>query len=191
MFKVIKVALIALTVSTSAAKADLADIFIGIAGAVILNGVVKELTKDNVNPRGNTKTDNQRLWDAVTKIVPIYKDDNKGSCTSDPSRKLYGLYNPYANYMVICDGHSYNDFYETLRHEAMHLIQDCNTGLNNSGMKTTFTHEALLDVETQRTKNWLKSYKDVPWEVRMWESEAFHYEVLGSNEVLKLLNKRC
>ena len=158
MFKLIKVALAALIVTTSAAQAG-------------------------------EHSDNSRLWNAVTELVDIYKDDRYGACSNDSG--LFGLYYPDENFMVICDGLSYDDFYETLRHETMHLIQDCNAGIYNDSMQTTFSHSSLLRVETHRTQVWLSGYDDISWEDRMLESEAFHYEMFGSDVVLDLLNERC
>ena len=61
ILKVITIATIGITSTTSAVKADLADIFIGIAGAIILDGVIKELTKEDRNPQGNIDYDNKVL----------------------------------------------------------------------------------------------------------------------------------
>ena len=171
---------------TSTARAN-NDLFGAIIGGLIIGGIINELTRDQ--PQANTtEDDNIKLWNTVKKHVPIYSDAD-GFC--DGPGKIYGGYNPVYDAMVICDGLTYNEFYETLRHEAMHLIQDCNSGFNNAEMSTSFTHESLKQVQTQRTHKWLQSYVGEGYDVYMLEMEAFHYEVFPSNEITKLINQRC
>ena len=73
----------------------------------------------------------------------------------------------------------------------MHLIQDCNAGFSTDAMTTSFTHSSLIKVQTARTRQWLAGYKGVDYNTMMLENEAFHYEVLPSKIITKLLKERC
>ena len=87
-----------------------------------------------------------------------------------------GWYTPVENFMVICGG---SDSYraETLTHEAVHVAQDCRTGLssNNLGGITHRPHFERLAGGLHQSKVDLitGSYDKKDW---VTETEAFYFE---------------
>lgn len=66
----------------------------------------------------------------------------------DPEDEVAGLYSPRYNILIVCQDRRYsisgkevewtaND-YDTLRHEATHVLQDCVAGLDNEKMEKYF-----------------------------------------------------
>jgi hypothetical protein len=70
----------------------------------------------------------------------------------DPENETSGLYSPRHNILIVCQDNRFtisgkevewseND-YDTLRHEATHVLQDCMSGIDNKDMEKLFdTHD--------------------------------------------------
>ena len=132
--------------------------------------------------------DNIALWETVNEIVPVWDNSPVDHCSND----VYGAYNMTTNEMVICNGLDYDQFYDTLKHEAIHLAQDCIAGgLHTDGGITLFEHLDILNNLTPYVIEMLKLYDDIDMHVWFLEAEAFILESYGSDYILDLLNESC
>ena len=105
----------------------------------------------------------KELWNALEEVgVELYLNDTE-YCAADEG--VSGLYSPRLNVMVICQDERIpissrevewtdND-YDTLRHEAHHVVQDCVAGLENEQMSTYFDDKDTYTefVKTALTEN--------------------------------------
>ena len=100
-------------------------------------------------------------------------------CQPDEAKGSYtlGYYVPADNYMVICTNVAPVALqFETLTHEAVHVIQDARTGIQNDdligpGQKT---HEKLVDgLADKKIDTIVSLYDKEDWVI---ETEAFFFE---------------
>jgi len=99
--------------------------------------------------KAGVEEDHEVLWNALEEVgVELYLNDIE-YCDADSG--VSGLYSPRLNIMIICQDERIpissrevewtdND-YDTLRHEAHHVVQDCVAGLENGDMSTYFDDE--------------------------------------------------
>ena len=118
--------------------------------------------------------------------VPVV--DGRGTNLCKPGTA--GWYSPDKNVMVICGG-SYSYRAETLTHEAVHVAQDCRSGLSSSSLKgiqhrphyerlVNSLHQSKVDlIATQ--------YDESDW---ITEVEAFYFET-RPREASWLLSDAC
>ena len=109
--------------------------------------------------------------------VPVIDGRNTKLCQPG----VAGWYTPVENFMVICDG-SYAYRAETLTHEAVHVAQDCRTGLqsNSLGGITHRPHFEKLAGGLHQSKVDLivDNYAKEDW---VTETEAFYFETRPSD----------
>lgn len=138
------------------------------------------------------KEDNLELFQTVKSIVPIWQDSLEHICDSAPEGTIYfGFYHPVHNEMIICEGLTPTQFYETLRHESIHLAQDCMAGFDNSDLITIHERAALNSVHDYYALSSLALYRDQSPEIQWLEYEAFIFEQRSPKEVLDLLKFAC
>ena len=122
--------------------------------------------------------------------IPIVDGRETNLCESDtPGAQVMGWYTGDQNFMVLCYG-SQADINETLTHEAVHAMQDCRTGLNNSDLGELGGIRAkVLDAALSNDKKALinKYYEVADHQL---EKEAFFYES-NPAATLELLNDAC
>ncbi len=131
--------------------------------------------------------DHYELWTTLQK-VGVTTSINTFECFSR-SGEIDGYYLSSTSTLVICQPDatkigqqmrwSEND-YDTLRHEAMHVIQDCNDGVIGDGRLSVlfddkdeyrkFVKSKLTDAQID---NILKWYDDISEERQLLEIEAF------------------
>ncbi len=115
---------------------------------------------------GNTYEDHVDLFNALNEVGIITSINNKIHC----SPEVDGLYHTKAGILVVCQDNGVaggpqvtwteNDL-DTLRHEAHHVIQDCNEGTIADGLMDNLFYEegALVDfiskssLTTEQVKN--------------------------------------
>ena len=126
------------------------------------------------------------LWDSLeSRGVKVLLNDTD-LCDGEAA----GLYSPHHNVLVVCQDHrssmsskevdwTDNDF-DTLRHEAHHVLQDCLDGLDNDTSVLLFggrkVKEFVRNSLTQKQiKSIIETYKEIGAsdEVIMMELEAF------------------
>ena len=110
----------------------------------LLAGVSLTLTP-GLAQAGNTYEDHVHLFDTL-KTVGITPLINSSHCSSGSD----GLYHTTARILIVCQDNSTaggpqvnwteNDL-DTLRHEAHHVIQDCNEGVMGDGQLGLFFHD--------------------------------------------------
>lgn len=134
---------------------------------------------------GNTFDDHYQLYQTLHRhgiTVAI----NPMSC----AKGFDGMYQPFKRLLTVCQDYgrpggvevewTAND-YDTLRHEAQHFIQDCNSGTNHDGqLDTLFNSEDLNDfiastIGHQQAQIFLNSsaYSSLDEHGRKIEAEAF------------------
>ena len=110
---------------------------------------------------------------------------NTKACHENPDKTLYGWYWAAKNEMVICQENAthYNtethwtaEDFDTLRHEAQHLIQDCRDGDLNGRLDSVYKEPIKLAVDVlgeRKAKSIVKTYSDAPEHIQVMELEAF------------------
>ena len=110
---------------------------------------------------------------------------NTEACYAEQDKTLFGWYWAAKNEMVICQENAthYNtetnwtaEDFDTLRHEAQHLIQDCRDGDLNGRLDSVYKEpiQLALDVLGERkAKSIVKTYSDAPKHIQVMELEAF------------------
>ena len=110
---------------------------------------------------------------------------NPKECYSDPDKTLYGWYWAAKNEMVICQENATHlntetywtaEDFDTLRHEAQHLIQDCRDGSLNGLLNSVYKEPVLLALDVlgeAKAKSIVEVYGDAPEHVQIMELEAF------------------
>ncbi len=115
---------------------------------------------------GNTYEDHVDLFNALNEVGVITSINSKLHCSSE----VDGSYHTRAGILVICQDNGVaggpqvtwteNDL-DTLRHEAHHVVQDCNEGTIADGLMDNFFHEEqdLIDFisESSLSSDQLKS----------------------------------
>ena len=88
--------------------------------------------------------DHQVLWDSLERVGVQVLLNHTTMCDGEAA----GLYSPSHNVLIVCQDHrlplttkevewTAND-YDTLRHEAQHVVQDCLDGLDNDTSELFF-----------------------------------------------------
>jgi len=119
--------------------------------------------------------------------VPVVDGRGTNLCENE---NVLGWYTGEKNFMVICYG-DYNLRAETLTHEAMHVAQDCRTGLKSNSLGeiehrphferlANSLHQSKVDLITSQ-------YDKEDW---VLEVEAFYFETRPS-EVSWFLSDTC
>jgi hypothetical protein len=139
--------------------------------------------------KAGVEEDHDVLWNALEEVgVELYLNDTE-YCDADSG--VSGLYSPRLNIMIICQDERIpissrevewtdND-YDTLRHEAHHVVQDCVAGLENGNMdvyfgdRDTYTEFVKTALTEEQFDNIVKTYKEggSSDEVVIHEVEAF------------------
>ena len=104
------------------------------------------------------------------------------------SGKLSGFYRigPNVDDLVICphNQHNHSDLFDTIRHEAIHVVQACNGG------KAILPYDYYIKNATDETKR--RVFTQYPKAHHHVELEAFHAaEFLNEGNVVELINKFC
>jgi len=100
----------------------------------------------------NSSSDHLQLWNALQQVGVTTFYNHPIHCHKD--KKVDGLYYPYSAMLVVCQDNmttpskeqdwTPNDF-DTLRHEAHHVVQDCAYGVLGDGrMGPMFTNDELV-----------------------------------------------
>lgn len=119
---------------------------------------------------GNTYEDHVDLFNALNEVGVITSINSKLHC----SPEVDGLYHTKAGILVICQDNGVaggpqvtwteNDL-DTLRHEAHHVVQDCNEGTIADGLMDNLFHEEqdLIDFisKSSLTSDQLKKLVEV------------------------------
>ena len=158
--------------------------------------------------KAGVEEDHDVLWNALEEVgVELYLNDTE-YCDADEG--VAGLYSPSHNVMIICQDERIpissrevewtdND-YDTLRHEAHHVVQDCVAGLENGNMGayfddedtyTEFVKTALTDKQIDRI---VKTYRESGGtdEVVVHEVEAFAVaSSIPADSIARALVKVC
>ena len=110
---------------------------------------------------------------------------NTEACYAEQDKTLYGWYWAAKNELVICQENAthYNtetnwtaEDFDTLRHEAQHLIQDCRDGDLNGELDAVYTEPikfALGVLGERKAKSVVNTYSDAPEHIQVMELEAF------------------
>ncbi len=110
---------------------------------------------------------------------------NTEACYEDPDRTLYGWYWAAKNEMVICQENAthYNtetnwtaEDFDTLRHEAQHLIQDCRDGSLNGKLDAVYKEPIQLALDVlgrNKAQDIVETYSDESEHIQVMELEAF------------------
>ena len=110
---------------------------------------------------------------------------NVKECYANQDKKLFGWYWAAKNEMVICQENAthYNtethwtaEDFDTLRHEAQHLIQDCRDGSLNGRLDAVYKEPIKLAVNVlgeSKAKSIVETYSDSSEHIQVMELEAF------------------
>ena len=161
---------------------------IGAAGqAAVTHNGTRFYTPDDFT--GHHATIVQKLYDMD---VPDIDGRGTKACESSGEGVVMGWYTGQKDFMVLCYG-TRRDINETLTHEAVHVVQDCRDGLNNSGLvgpNKTFYRELASNLSENKAKNITKLYSRDQW---VLETEAFYFEdkpALVSNALANVCGAR-
>lgn len=111
--------------------------------------------------------------------IPVVDGGKNGMKVCQPEGDSYtlGYYVPSQNYVVICTNVSGKDMqFETLTHEAVHVIQDARTGINNDelmGPNKSFHRQLVDNLSGDKVNTIVDLYDESDWVV---ETEAFYFE---------------
>ena len=139
--------------------------------------------------KAGVEEDHKVLWNALEEVgIELYLNDPE-YCDADQG--VAGLYSPRYNVMIICQDEripissrevdwTEND-YDTLRHEAHHVVQDCVAGLQNGDMSVyfddedTYTQFVKTALTEKQINNIVKTYREGGGtdEIIVHEVEAF------------------
>ena len=77
--------------------------------------------------------EHEYLWNTLQRVGVTTRIDDKFHCDGS----IHGAYLPYQRTLIVCKDYpggqwTAND-YDTLRHEAHHVVQDCNEGVLGDG----------------------------------------------------------
>ena len=131
---------------------------------------------------------NLHLFSVVSQYTQTDINNNTGDCATGT---VVGLYDIAQNIMVICDGLSYDMFYETLRHEAVHLAQDCKQGLGNHHAKAISEPNAIVAHTKGYVADMLSNYNTNDIHVLLQEAEAFILESRDSKFIADVVEHAC
>ena len=139
--------------------------------------------------RAETYEEHRVLIDSLEKIGVEFVLNHPDLC--DPEAGVSGLYSPTHNVLIVCQDYrssfsskevewTAND-YDTLRHEAHHVVQDCMVGLENGNMGSyfddsdTYTEFVTGALTDQEIDNIVETYREGGGtdEVVIHELEAF------------------
>ena len=136
-----------------------------------------------------SQKDYEDTWNAVNAAgVPIYRVPMDGPVLKGVS---YGIYNRGDNKMYLAEELNHAGEKHVLMHEAIHVLQDCRTGI----MNYTDSEEAnsIMKYVTAKTKYDIQNnyeYKDWPFEIEA-ESYARGEWHWTNNSLAQMLNKTC
>ena len=104
------------------------------------------------------------------------------------THRVAGFYTlgPNVDRLVVCSSNQLNnsDLFDTIRHEAIHVVQACNAG------QPVLAYDYLLENTTEEIKN--SVFSQYPEDHHHHELEAFTAaEFLSEDEVVELINKFC
>ena len=96
----------------------------------------------------------------------------------NPKYTIFGFYNSYYNVMVVCIQNipTRELFQEVIYHEAVHLVQDCRTGIDSPSLypgSEQYIETLWVMLAESKQLNILNSYDHTDWDV---EIEAFFFE---------------
>lgn len=138
------------------------------------------------------------LVESIERAGVEVRFNRKQDCFSTNGQRYDGFYAPHQRVIAICQDKvveyngelvefTDNDF-DTIRHEAHHLVQDCLDGEIDGNMKLLFTGDA----RSQFLGNWgwdkaewvREVYSDVSEELILLEQEAFSTAATVSADVI-------
>lgn len=101
--------------------------------------------------RADNYQEHQVLWEALESVGVNVVLNHPTFCEGDAA----GLYSPKYNTLVVCQDRripiserevswTAND-YDTLRHEAHHVVQDCVDGIDNEELELFFTRQDSIE----------------------------------------------
>ena len=106
-------------------------------------------------------------------------------CSSKGVAGFYRL-GPNVDRLVICPSNQLNhsDLFDTIRHEAIHVVQACNGG------QPVLSYDYLLENTTEEIKETV--FSQYPEDHHHHELEAFTAaEYLSEDDVVELIDKYC
>ena len=131
---------------------------------------------------------------ALARSIKTYGFARIGNCEAngDQSKsggKTMGFYRPNTRTVTICTevtgGNKTSAFWETTRHEAVHMAQHCATNLNSPIMKRSW----LLENSSQSDQRFIS--QNYPKSHYWVELEAFTLENYSNQVIANLVNKAC
>jgi hypothetical protein len=158
--------------------------------------------------KAGVEEDHKVLWNALEEVgVKLHLNDPE---FCDAEQGVSGLYSPSHNVMIICQdgripissrevGWTEND-YDTMRHEAHHVVQDCVAGLENGNMESyfedrdTYTEFVTNALTKDQFDSIVKSYREggSSDEVVIHEVEAFAVaSTIPPESIARTLVKMC
>ena len=113
----------------------------------------------------------------------------------DCRHNIYGSYYPSEDHFNICFNNmqDYADPIETIKHESIHMIQDCIAGWGNDELDQIHTTEAMLNAATSYSFGMVNDFYTHEYAslYYMLELEAFHYEFVANHHLANLVKQYC
>ena len=124
------------------------------------------------------------LLSEAVKATGVTFKINPSDCYTKENAGTFGWYWAYRNEMVICQENATTtkqvtwteEDYDTLRHEAQHLIQDCMDGKLNDKLSSVYKEPIALAKDVigeMGIMEVLKAYEDSSPNTKVMELEAF------------------
>lgn len=112
------------------------------------------------------------LDDAITTLSSYNIDTHFEDCGADADYN--GYYNTTQNYVLICNSRDADRMRRTFQHEVIHVLQDCNAGLDNSDFLPLLDQGTILHLSSREVQQFVANYYDEDvWHV---ELEANSYD---------------
>ena len=91
----------------------------------------------------------QRLFRTLSRVgVPVVNGSTWRQCKPGKDSYIAGFYAPRHNVIVLCPNSPAPDLLGTLVHEAVHAVQDCRAGQDNSAMRHATTRYMIDGIST-------------------------------------------
>ena len=116
--------------------------------------------------------------------VPVVDGRGTNLC---PDENVLGWYTGEKNFVVICNGNQALRA-ETLAHEAVHVAQDCRTGINTNTLGERDNMDFIYKyLPAHKERNIIRNYDKTDWVI---EAEAFYFED-EPTAVVAMLDQDC
>ena len=152
----------------------------------------------------------QQLWRAVESVGIEVRVNESRDC--DPKRnggmKVFGWYSGMTRTLVVCQERALNsgnydqgmfawteEDFDTLRHEAHHLVQDCRDQMLNGQLASVYKEPISLAYDvlgTQRMQRVVEMYSEATPHIQVMELEAFSVAQMNDPiEQISDINRYC